>query len=91
MSALLVEVTDNKVNRGAGCGLEIPCKYLFFDEIYTLRNLKLLARTKRELFFSFLLKCHCVGHVVHYMSMHTTAIHRLLLFYGQSVGMESTF
>ena len=89
MSAL-VEVTDNKVNHSAGCGLEIPWN-IFFNQIYTLRDLKLLARTKREYLFSFLLKCRCVDHVVHYMSMHTTTLHRLLLFYGQSVGMESYF
>ena len=27
----LVEVTGNRVNRGAGYGLEIPCKYNFYD------------------------------------------------------------
>ena len=26
----LVEVTGNRVNRGAGYGLEIPCKYNFY-------------------------------------------------------------
>ena len=26
----LVEVTGNRVNRGAGYGLEIPCKYHFY-------------------------------------------------------------
>ena len=26
----MAEVTGNKVNRGAGYGMEIPCKYHFF-------------------------------------------------------------
>ena len=32
----LVEVTGNRVNRGAGYGLEIPCKYISFLWIYPI-------------------------------------------------------
>ena len=40
---------------------------------------QLTVRTKREVFFSFLLK-HCfVGHFVHYLSMRITEYYR----YGQ--------
>ncbi len=30
----MAEVTGNRVNRGAGYGLEIPCKYHFFGSYY---------------------------------------------------------
>ena len=33
-----MEVTGSKVNRGAGYGLEVPCKYHFFGpEVYLLK------------------------------------------------------
>ena len=40
-----VEVTGAKVNRGAGYGLEIPCRYNFFgSEIYIGRLITIIDR-----------------------------------------------
>ena len=39
----LVEVTGNKVNRGAGFGLEIPCKYHFFGSDLYIDRLKTIV------------------------------------------------
>ena len=36
----MAEVTGNKVNRGAGHGLEIPCKYHFFGSASYIERLK---------------------------------------------------
>jgi hypothetical protein len=39
----MMEVTGEKVNRGGGYGLEIPCKYHFFlAQIITFKDLKQL-------------------------------------------------
>ena len=36
----MMEVTGSKVNRGAGYGLEIPCKYHFFGSDLYIQRLK---------------------------------------------------
>ena len=52
MSAL-VEVTDNKINRSAGCGLEIPWNIFFKSDLYTER-LKTISKDKKRISFLFL-------------------------------------
>ena len=44
----LVEVTGNKVNRGAGYGLEIPCKYHFYGTILYIERLKTIVDKQRS-------------------------------------------
>ena len=39
----LVEVTGNRVNRGAGYGLEIPCKYHFYGSTLYIERLKTIV------------------------------------------------
>ncbi len=56
MSALLrrpinkemAEVTGNRVNRGAGYGLEIPCKYHFFGSSLYIERLKIIVDKQRS-------------------------------------------
>lgn len=47
MNKGLVEVTGNKVNRGAGYGLEIPCKYQFFGSNLYIERLKTTVEKQR--------------------------------------------
>ena len=44
----LVEVTGTKVNRGAGYGLEIPCKYHFYGSKSFIDKLKELVEALRS-------------------------------------------
>lgn len=44
----LVEVTGNKVNRGAGYDLEIPCKYHFYGAKLYTEGLKTIADKQRS-------------------------------------------
>ena len=45
----LVEVIGSKVNRGAGYGLEIPCKYNFFGpEVYLLKLKTLFDKMRSD-------------------------------------------
>ena len=39
----LMEVTGNRVNRGAGYGLEIPCKYHFYGSTLHIERLKTIV------------------------------------------------
>lgn len=39
----LVEVTGNRINRGAGYGLEIPCKYHFYGSTLHIERLKTIV------------------------------------------------
>ncbi len=55
--SVLAEVTGNRVNRGAGYGLEIPCKYHFFGSSLYIERLKIIVDS------SVLMDCcsfHCV-------------------------------
>ena len=38
------EVTGDKVNRGAGYGLEIPCKYRLYGPEFYIKRVKILAQ-----------------------------------------------
>ena len=54
MSAL-VEVTDNKVNHSAGCGLEIPCNIFFWlIRFIYIERLKTISKDKKRIIFLFL-------------------------------------
>ncbi len=44
----MVEVTGNKVNRGAGYGLEIPCKYHLFGSHLYIERLKTIVDRLRS-------------------------------------------
>ena len=44
----LVEVTGTKVNRGAGYGLEIPCKYHFYGSKSFIDKLKQVVEALRS-------------------------------------------
>ena len=44
----LVEVTGSKVNRGAGYGLEIPCKYHFYGSSLYIEKLKTIVAKQRS-------------------------------------------
>ena len=44
----MAEVTGNKVNRGAGYGLEIPCKYHFFGSASYIERLKTVVEKQRS-------------------------------------------
>ena len=39
----LMEVTGNRVNRGAGYGLEVPCKYHFYGSTLYIARLKTIV------------------------------------------------
>ena len=43
----LVEVTGNRVNRGAGYGLEIPCKYHFYGSTSYIERLATIVDKQR--------------------------------------------
>ncbi len=44
----MAEVTGNRVNRGAGYGLEIPCKYHFFGSSLYIERLKMIVDKQRS-------------------------------------------
>ena len=44
----LVEVTGDRVNRGAGYGLEIPCKYHFYGSGPYIERLKTIVNKLRS-------------------------------------------
>ena len=44
----LVEVTGSRVNRGAGYGLEIPCKYHFYGSTSYIERLKTIVDKQRS-------------------------------------------
>ena len=41
-------MTGNKVNRGAGYGLEIPCKYHFYGATLYIERLKTIVDKQRS-------------------------------------------
>ena len=47
-SKALVEVTGDRVNRGAGYGLEIPCKYHFYGSGPYIERLKTIVEKLRS-------------------------------------------
>ena len=44
----LAEVTASRVNRGAGYGLEIPCKYHFYGSSLYIERLKTMVEKQRS-------------------------------------------
>ena len=44
----LAEVTGSRVNRGAGYGLEIPCKYHFYGSGLYIKRLKTIVEKQRS-------------------------------------------
>ena len=44
----MAEVTGSRVNRGAGYGLEIPCKYHFFGSSLYIERLKTIVDKQRS-------------------------------------------